>query len=245
VVVEGRVVSEIEKRGWPAFDRIFGAAAAAGATVWLSYALGPEAGSIVGNSTAPVFEEMSHAARDLIMRRFGRVTAAVDEAINESGLDVVELVRRSLVDDKRATLMSMALQAAADAEDGRKVGALGRAYARGVIAADDAHVDEQKRIVATLADLDPIDVRVLDRMTERESWLMYREDSQPHMQAIVDVVPGVQAVIDSVASRLTTLGLISDSSPGGISWGSSWRVTQFGRLCMDMLREIGESEPQE
>jgi hypothetical protein len=54
------------------------------------------------------------------MGRFKRVNDAVGEAVPESGEDVAELLRRLLADDKRATLMSIALQAAADVEDGRK-----------------------------------------------------------------------------------------------------------------------------
>jgi hypothetical protein len=238
-------MSENEKRGWPAFDRTVGASSGAAFGVLAALYLGPEAGNVLGAAAGPLFEELSHSMRQLAARKFARVEQAAEEASREGQCEFAELVRRSLEDDHRAALMGAALHAAADAADDQKVRALGRAYARGVLTSDDAKVDEQLRIVTTLAALEPVDVRVVHRMTSHAGWTIRPLESNPYFPTLVNEDPGVSPIIDAVVARLSTLGLISDASSGGVNWdgsGTQWHVTEFGRVCLGALREAGQSE---
>lgn len=241
-------MAESDKRVGAAVDRIVGASAGAGIGILAALALGAELGSVIGNASGPLVEEVSHAARQVIQRRFNRVHEVVETAASYAELETSDFLHRSLADDNRTQLMAMALEAAADAVEQRKIVALARAYARGVLAEDDAKVDEQKRIVATLAALDPIDVRALDWMAQHPGWLLTPEESLPQVPTLSVEVPQVAPVLESVVMRLSQLGLIDDKTFAGITSTSKmllWRVTGFGLLCVETLRGIGESEPEE
>jgi hypothetical protein len=157
-------MGEVNKRAWPAFHRVVGAAGGASIGVLAALALGPEAAGVLGNASGPLVEELSYAVEQLLRRQIGRVQVATEEAVSEGNCTVEELLQQSLADDRRTAVMTAALQAAAVAHDEATVKALGRAYARGVLTSDDAKVDEQRRVVSALAALEPVDVRVLHLM---------------------------------------------------------------------------------
>jgi hypothetical protein len=121
----------------------------------------------------------------------------------------------SLGDDRKARLLTVAFQSASDAVDDHTARVLGRAYARGVIQEDQAVVDEQARIVKTIASLNPIDVKVLDKMKSAPRWLARPVESLPNMANIAEQVPGAANIVDSVIARLSNLGLIADEVFGG------------------------------
>jgi hypothetical protein len=237
-------VSGVE--GWKgrAVDRLIGATAGQALGVLAALLLGP-AGGFVGAAMVPVAEDLSGAMRRLALRKLERVQLAAEEASKQAGCDFADLVLRSLDDDLRAGLLSAAFEAAANAGDGLKVKALGRAYARGALAADDAQVDEQMRIVGTLGALDAADIRVLDRMTSSPVWVL--EGAGTAVPSVAESVPGTGAVVHSVMSRLSTLGLVAMKSTG-LDWGNSpamWEVTRFGSRCLEALREAGTEVTEE
>lgn len=231
-------MSDMERRG-PAFDRVVGAAGGAGLGILVALALGPEVAGVIGNASGPLIEELSYATRQILSRQAKRVESAVGEAVTEGGCPLEELIRRSLADDRRAALLTTALQAAAAAQDEATVRALGRAYARGVLSTDDAKVDEQARVASTLASLDPIDVRVLHLMRGREHWGKRPEDEEETKAfVIVDTDPGVVDVVDTVVARLAMLGLITDEATTYAAIGK-WQITTFGIRCLTALLEVG------
>lgn len=229
-------MSEMQRRG-PAFDRVVGAAGGAGLGILVALALGPEVAGVIGNASGPLIEELSYATRRILSRQAERVESAVGEAVTEGGCPLEELIRRSLADDRRAALLTTALQAAAAAQDEATVRALGRAYARGVLSTDDAKVDEQARVASTLASLDPMDVRVLHLLRGREHWSKRPEEDDDAF-VIVDADPGVVDVVDTVVARLATLGLITDEATTYAALGK-WQITTFGIRCLTALLEVG------
>ncbi|GAB2999805.1 hypothetical protein GCM10027184_64860 [Saccharothrix stipae] len=229
-------MADMARRRGPAFDRVVGAAGGATVGILAALALGPEAAGIVGNSSGPLIEELSYGVRQLLMRQIGRVEAATEEAVTCGNCTIDELLRESLADDRRAAVMTAALRAAAVAQDEATVLALGRAYARGVLTADDAQIDEQMRIVATLGTLDPVDVRVLHVMREGE-WAK-RPSKGSSLGFLSEEIPSVLSVVDAVVARLLTEGLISNEAPGMMA-GTRLQITDFGRLCLRSLWEVG------
>lgn len=229
-------MSQIERRG-PAFDRVLGAAGGAGLGILVALALGPEVAGVIGNASGPLIEELSYATRKILSRQAKRVESAVGEAVIEGGFPLEELIRRSLADDRRAALLTTALQAAAVAQDEATVRALGRAYARGVLSTDDAKVDEHSRVASTLASLDPMDVRVLHRLRGGEYWIKRPKEGADAL-VIIDADPGVDDVVDTVVARLATLGLITDEATTYAALGK-WQITTFGIRCLTALLEVG------
>ncbi|MGZ3140718.1 hypothetical protein ACVDFE_01690 [Lentzea chajnantorensis] len=172
--------------------------------------------------------------------------SAVGEAVIEGGCPLEELIRRSLADDRRAALLTTALQAAATAQDEATVRALGRAYARGVLSTDVAKVDEQARIASTLASLDPMDVRVLHLLRGREHWSKRPDGDEEEEDefVIVNADPGVCDVVDTVVARLATLGVVTDEATTWAAMGK-WQITTFGTRCLNALIEVGYSSAEE
>lgn len=241
-----------EGRAWAMVDRMggnIGGALVGGvvATILLGPVVGPVVGPYLGAVATPAIEELSRKLGIAMGRKVEKAERVTVFAADFAGIDVSELLQRSLDDDNRMLLMTMTLEAAAEAADGRKIGALARAYARGILSSDSAKVDEQKRIVRTLAALDPIDVRVLECMTHDQEWLIRPNTSSPHTPSLILEVPGAAAVMESVVAQLSMLGLIHNATEGGLNWSGvmPWHVTEFGAQCIDALREIGESEPGE
>lgn len=237
-------MAEVESWQGAAADRVIGATVGQAVAVLTALFLGP-AGGFVGVAVEPLAEDLSRALRRMALRKLGRVQVAAEEAASEAGCEFADLVLRSLDDDLRAGLLSAAFEAAANAGDELKVKALGRAYARGVLATDDAKADEQVRIVTTLAALDAVDIRVLDRMSPSPTWVIERGGDIPSVE---ESVPGAAAVAESVVSRLSTLGLVRTPVPGGLAFGGApamWEVTRFGVRCLDALREVGEDPTEQ
>lgn len=230
-------MGDVVDRKGPAFDRVIGAAGGATLGVLVTLALGPEAAGIFGNASGPLLEELSYAVRQLLARQVERVEAATDEAIAEGACDIEELLRRALADERRAAVMTTVLRGAAVALDDATVRALGRAYARGVLTSDDAKVDEQLRVASTLAAWEPVDIRVLHLMRNGEYWVK-RPKADLDTPAIVEADPGVISVVDAVVARLATQGVITDEAT---SYGAigKWQITEFGRLCLAALLEVG------
>ena len=104
-------------------------------------------------------------------------------------------------------------------------------------------LNEQVKIVAALAAMDQVDVFVLDQLCSVESAIK-RPNPQRRMPALTELAPAAAPVIDSVVARLQNLGVITDETHG-MGFGSSWYVTEFGRLCMHALRAIEVTAPDQ
>ncbi|WP_143254073.1 hypothetical protein [Amycolatopsis keratiniphila] len=198
-------------------------------------------GALVAGATSPLLTDGAKALERVIRRRLGRTQEAVDAAAKFANRSFEELIEIASEDDRRLEIVGRAVQAAALSSDSATICALGRALATGVLATDDAKVDESLRIVSTLASLDPIDVKVLERMhTSGGTWHILRTDDNSHHHAIAEEFPEAESVIDHVVARLSQQGLITRPDAGGLAWdGIPWVVTDFGRLCIETLRSAG------
>ncbi|MBQ0924624.1 hypothetical protein [Saccharopolyspora endophytica] len=207
--------------------------------------LGPDAAAAISGGTAPWLEELARIAR----RRFEKVQEAGDAASRAAGCPFEDLIEQAIGDDRKLELLTQALHAASMAEDARKIKTLGRAIARGM---DDARVDEQRRIVSTLAALEPVDARVLVMMAhdDKNGWIKRPSQSGPSVGTgvLLEAEPGLDSLIDSVVARLQTLGLISDPDSArswhGVVYKSGLKTTTFGKLCADALNEEAVMEQE-
>lgn len=227
----------------PAIDRTAGATLGFFVGLGATPLLGPILGPLVGNMSAPLFEEASFALRNALETRRVRVETAYDVGCDVANKSREELAVLAIQDDRRIDLLTAALEAAATSDDERKIRVLGRSMALGIIATDEAKVDEHLRVVKTLAALDSVDVRVLEIMRADTSTWQKRGGSEG-APAVADVAPAVEPIIDAIFARLSMHGLITDESAGeGLIWGGSpWRMTVFGRLCTDVLLALGQDE---
>lgn len=202
--------------------------------------LGP-LGALLGSAASPLLTDGAVAIDQVLRRRLERTQEAADAASEFSGRSFDELINIASGDDQRLEIIGRAVQAAALSSDFATIRALGRLLATGVLATDDAKVDESLRIISTLATLDPIDVKVLERMCAPGStWHVQRTDDNSHRRSIAEEFPQAETVIDHVVARLSQQGLIARPDAGGLSWdGIPWTATDFGLLCIQTLRAAG------
>lgn len=230
-------MKELEGRAKPTADRIIGASGAVGIGVVASLLLGPVLGPLVGAMSGPLLEEASNALRAVIERKATRVQLTIDVATQVGQISEEDLLRRSITDDRRIELLTKALEGAATSDDRRKIRALGVALAKGVLAENDEQLNEQIKIVTTLALMDSVDALVLDQLCDIDSAIKRPHAERKKIPALTDLVPAAAPVIDSVVARLQNLGLITDETHG-FGFGSSWYATDFGHRCIDALRAI-------
>ncbi|WP_139219523.1 hypothetical protein [Actinopolyspora alba] len=230
-------MSELDRRGWRAFDKVTGGGVGATTGILTGLLISPELASVVGNASGPLFEEASYSIRAVVDRRKAKIDQAGEIACSEGNCTFEVILESALEDDRKIELIARALQAASVAEEKKKINALGRALARGVL--NDSQIDEQYRIATTLAGVEVIDIRALALMSgDNKAWVKRSADAKNGgVAALTEIDPTLNNVVDSVVARLSTHGLITDESPGGLSFGHSWKVTDFGRSCHNALLE--------
>ncbi|MGW5701717.1 hypothetical protein [Amycolatopsis japonica] len=200
-------------------------------TVALVKGADPVSASALGGAAAG----LSKAADAVISRRGARVGAA----LVATGQDLEHLFTAAMDDDRKLELLSRALEVAQRTADEERVRFYGRIAAEGVLASDDAVVDEKDRIFSSVAELDPADLKVLLLMTTGHAW--QKREAAGQNRVVAEELPEVVRVLDPVFARLENLGMITGQGEGGVMWGSEWTVTDFGRLCMAELRRLGSS----
>jgi hypothetical protein len=211
---------------------------------------GPEGGLIAGTAAAVV----QHVVREEMARRFQRAADVVEIAATEAQMTPEELLERIRADDRLLELAASVIAAAAETALKTKVRLLGRALARGTLAADDATIDHERFMVDTLAALEAPHLRVLQQINQRYSGYGRRTtpdgQRQAHgwtFEALASRQPGLRPVIRPILSVLTAQALIFDTAVGtwGYSSGKSerWIITEYGRRFLDLLEERGSEEP--
>lgn len=192
----------------------------------------PALAAIAGAAAAPA---VSIAFDAVLRRRRERVEIASTEACRTGNCTFQDIVNAAVGSDLKIELLATALNAAAVADDERRVRALGVALARGVLQSDDALVDEQVVITRVLADLEAPDVRILHLMVEvNQTGFMVRTSRPTDDGTLVALVPTLAPVIDSIVARLSGLGTIS-SDVYGKSSQVVWSATSIGRQCIAAL----------
>lgn len=122
----------------------------------------------------------------------------------------------------------------------RRVRSYGRIAASGIVADDDAKVDEAVRILSTLASLDAADLKVLLHMAGRETqpWFVFPHSSEEPIPVLIEELPELGDVIDPIISRLQGLGLLVDRLEDTI-YADGQVVSRFARMC---VRELMRGE---
>lgn len=101
---------------------------------------------------------------DRRQRQQARLDVFADAAEDASGMSFEALLEKGEEDDARSDLTREVLEQAAATVASSKMRALGRALALGLLAEDDAAVDEVAMMLNALADLEVPHIRVLNRL---------------------------------------------------------------------------------
>ena len=139
-----------------------------------------------------------------------------------------------------------ALIAAAQATTAAKIRALGRALATGVLAEDDALVDQELYVVDALARMEAPHVRVLDLLVTDPPPRDYEAlGGRPAPDAwfiteLAGSYPKAGGLIPSLVSTLVALGAAEDINRGPTGYGPMFRVAAFGRLLLHRLHAAGQ-----
>ena len=189
-------------------------------------------------------EAVVDAGRRLVRRQHERLAAAFSAAGQESDRTPQQLFEYALDqdDERRLDLFVGAFSAAARESNDRKVPAFGRMAASGILAQDDAKVDETARVFATLAVLDEAALKTLLHLVSEEDqgWQMRTPSNERGLNVFENALPELVPVLEAVVAQLEYLGLVtSRESTSGITAGhtTTYRVTGFARLCVrELLR---------
>lgn len=228
------------------------AAGALGAAAGLA---GPDA-AVAGAGLAPVIEEVLGQFFDMLFsKRAERVTETLLDAADELGDDTAEQLRRvvdaAASDQTYQELLARALTVAQDTAMRDKRRALGRALAN---ALDDigTKVDEEIAFVRTLADLDPVHIRVLKIVSRRPKHLdqvahqMNAADDpkavrQWYEWSIVKADPGLEESAWAALRVLEQHGLVWDRGeqlvPHPDKMQHEYEITPYGDYLIDQLAE--------
>lgn len=176
--------------------------------------------------------------------RLARLDALADAAESESGESFEDLLARAHAGETQSDLAESILQQAGDAASEWKMRALGRALARGLLADDDAEIDELRLMLAAMKDLEAPHVRVLQRLYsdgDRYSGLVdYR---------LAQMFPNGVRVLYSILKTLERHGLAGplaldhlDDDRGhdaGPDEPQTWAIWDFGILLVEHLLDVG------
>jgi hypothetical protein len=182
--------------------------------------------------------------QDTSKRAWSRVKAASDEAVDVFG-DAEQLLERITSDDRLLWLLDSTVDAAARASTEGKARALGRALAEGALANDDARFDEAALMSRIINDVEPIDLRVLARLSDLRHGRHVPSEAGPAADGFpaylwtVDLarVAGLDpVVVDGPLGLLQRHGLIGQAviSPNEDE-GTGWCITDLGDHLLDYL----------
>jgi hypothetical protein len=140
---------------------------AAGVGAALGVVLSGPAGAVVGAMLGPVlepwaakvWEELSADGR----RRAGEALAAACEALE---CEPDELGKRIVASERTRLQVGIAISAATRTVWPAKVRVLGRALASGLLAEDEATVDTEMLVLAAMADIEALDLSLLELLTK-------------------------------------------------------------------------------
>jgi hypothetical protein len=218
---------------------------------FLGILMGGPVGGVVGAAAArPMVELVRKAWREMIEFRETNVEILVARAAVHSRMEPEQILAAGLRDPDVRRLMQTSLLAAAEALDREKLEGLARCLANGL--EDRARVDEEALFVRSLADLDPIHIRVLAALDRRP---MTPADVHRFIAGdAYSTAPDLSGPVLTVLERngLTDLGPAPQKAPDGEDYyGLSGRAfeplpptpdelrqfacTDFGRACLERL----------
>lgn len=175
-------------------------------------------GALAGAASGAVLD---HVVKEALGRRRARGTRALDIAATEAHLTPEQLLQRILADERLLELAATVIAAAAETTLNAKIRALGQALARGTLATDEAEIDVERFMVATLTALEAPHIRVLHQMVRR--YEDYGEEWGPDgrhkahgwtLEALNKHLPGLSTVLRPVLGTISANGLIWDTAIG-------------------------------
>lgn len=222
---------------------------AVGSAVSVALAAGsPGPGWVAALAGALSSPAIAAAARATIAARQRKVQRAVDAACESGRCTFEDIVAASVRSERKIELLFNMLQGAARSEGYRHAQALGRLLVDGAFAPIDEDA-EYARIMSALAQLDGADVEVLGHLgrwpntapDDQQSFVI--RDPNNSENTLARQLPHLARLLESIIGRLETLGIIS-SATGGATWGglsfdTTWHLTQFGHLCVGRLLAEG------
>jgi hypothetical protein len=207
--------------------------------VAMLHGVDPMTAALVGGSAGGAAKGIVGAATSLWYRRRDRANKMLTEAEATSGRTRLALLEEALKDDRKLELLGQAIETAMREADERRVQFYGRLAASGVLAEDEAQVDVANRIFTTIASLDTADIKVLLHVTSpgaSDHWLVDppRKETR-NVHVLRADLPELDNILDSIVARLEAAGLLTARAEGGITAGTSEKVTPFARQCADAL----------
>jgi hypothetical protein len=148
------------------------------------YRLGGAAGAAIGAGAVPYLTALlQRAGSECINDRIRRVETMAEEAGKGTTLPPDQLADLAGRSERTRHLSEAAIQAAADSFWPPTVRAIGRVYAAGLLASDEADVDLRQRALAAMTDLNRLDVILLDLLVRYEPPMVYDADTPavPHI----------------------------------------------------------------
>lgn len=190
--------------------------------------------------------------------RLRKVAEVLHIGSERSGLDPDSLVDRVGRDDTGDLLLTETLEAAVRTAHEAKIAALGQVLANA--ASDGARVDEERIVVAALAQLEAPHIQVLAVIAQLPPIVVMQ--GQPVSRrgwtrtSIGNHLPGHIDVLDPVLAVLSSTGLVAQvdlgQQPASVlgprprgpmsASDSIWALTGFGQLCLERLQAAPDAE---
>jgi len=179
--------------------------------------------------------------QDTPVRALRKVKVATDEAAQRYG-DPDRLLARISEDERLLWQFDSTVGAASRAATDQKARALGRALANGALARDDAKIDEAAFVTRVLADLEPVDVRVLAVLVDLAHGRNVPPEAQPaderrpahlYYQDLATITGVSRLILGGPLAALRRHGLVMDLIGGK----GGWYATALGDHIIEYLRE--------
>lgn len=198
-----------------------------------------------------VFPERSQVLRafyqDIDDRWRRRASEFEDELLDATAgdLSVEEIIERILTDERAGELFERAVREAMLAADEHKRRALARAVASGLLATDEAAIDDAQFLIRAIAGLEPPHVRVLLVLEQPGTMQGHPVQQMAYTTTELEQRAGASSeLLGLLLVKLAAEGLASDLSSTVVSRTAagmaSWGITEFGLRVLALLR----SDPQ-
>jgi hypothetical protein len=186
--------------------------------------VGHKTGGLVGAEIAAVVPAY---VSGLFAIREQNLITVTEDATNLAGMDGADLVAWIEADDRHAAFLSHALEAVWSTLDRHNLRALSHVLADGF--QDDARIEVDRLVIKALRELEAPHIRVLELMASAGIDKAY---VQTALRELSDGLDPIFAVLERTGCLAK-----SDGRGGPFGGAGPLQVTQFGRVCLDVLRQ--------
>lgn len=180
--------------------------------------------------------------------RHGQAAKAIAAGAANEGLAPEELAERAVRTEFRQGLTADTLEASARSVYDPKVAALGRAWARAVVAEDDATLAQEQQFVTSLARLELPHIRVLGVVATTPSQQRRRPGRAIvygwSLNDVSQEVPEYGVMTGQLLAVLASEGLIYDAVlDNNMAAGTEYRITGAGAELLQRVADAAEAFP--